>query len=750
MNKKLLAVVVTSILSGQSFAEEASPSKETNVAAERKVDETIVVTGQKLSRELQDTKESVAVIRSEEIEDYAIQDLNNIYALTANTYDLGAGETFGIRGVSQNSSSTGGGSGELASLYVDGVAYTGYATRFGPKDLWDVDQVEVLRGPQSTNVGRNALIGAVVVQTKRPELGVYDGSLRLGLGNYGKRSVDAMFNAPISESVALRVSGQFAESDGFMHNATLNDDKADARKNYNVRAQLLIEPSDVWRLNLIAQYAQSGRGQDIYYVAPDKGFPIDSRTSYDDVKAHEDYDGTSLAAHLDVSLGQNWSLSSITSYINGNYDRLDDTDRLPGETGNVAKRTAKDTNWAQELRFNYNSDKLDGVLGFYYTEVKLRVDTQRRDKFGIENLGSAVPDIIHPFYPIPLNIDQDSKFSQKNRNFAFFNEWDYRVTQPLTLSAGFRYDYENLTVDETSTNISIANPEVLPDPNVVDSIVPGLGPTIGFINNMILAEQGLTVTPAQDTNFHAFLPQVGLTYDLTSDASVSAFYKRGYRSGGTELTQGRELNQYDPEHLDNYEVSARTLWLDGRLVANANAYFGDWKDQQITICPGGNQLECRTENAGNSHIYGTELALQYAVTRDLSLFGNFGWAHTKFVNYTTSDGDDLSGNRFALSPEYTSTLGGRYFITDNLYATATANYQSEMYGDVKNNPDYVIDARTLFDMSLGYFGEGFKVDAYVKNITNDFYLTGNFNKSGDKNVRAGAPREFGAYVTFFM
>lgn len=135
--------------------------------------EVIVVTGQKIARSTQETKESVAVVTDQDIERYELQDLNDVYALSANVYDMGAGETFGIRGVSQNSASTGGGTGEMGSLYIDGVAYTGYASRFLAKDLWDMEQIEILRGPQSTNVGRNALIGAVVVESKKPELGYY-------------------------------------------------------------------------------------------------------------------------------------------------------------------------------------------------------------------------------------------------------------------------------------------------------------------------------------------------------------------------------------------------------------------------------------------------------------------------------------------------------------------------------------------------------------------------------------------------
>ncbi|USD67277.1 TonB-dependent receptor [Vibrio sp. SCSIO 43136] len=734
--KTTLAVVVSSLFSIPAVA---------NSTNSENVDEIIVVKGQKLERALQDTKESVAVVTTDAIEEYAIVDLNNAFALSANVYDLGAGESFGIRGVSQNSSSTGGGTGELGSLYVDGVAYTGFASRFMPKDLWDVEQVEVLRGPQSTNVGRNALIGAVVVTTKRPELGYHEAALRVGGGNYGKRSIEAMFNAPISDIAAFRFSGQFAESDGYITNAPLNDDKFDARKNYNLRSQLLIEPSDIWRLNLSAQYAKTDRGQDIYYVNEANGFPLDSRTSQDDVEAYERYNGWALAANLDYMINSNWSLNAVTSYLTGDYSRQDDTDRKPGITGNVVNRTVDDQNISQELRFNYHDSKLNGVIGLYATQVKYQIDSDRIDGFTLESFGITDP-TFNALYGT-LYANQDYKGGHTTENIALFNEWDYQLDSNWILSAGFRYDYEKLKVDQTDVKASLANGTTLPTANTGNPLIDG---TITAINNQINGYLGDSLTPALDTSFHAFLPQLGATYKVSQDTSVSAFYKRGYRSGGAEFqANSRETVKYDPEYLNNYELSARSQWLGGDLVTNANAYYGDWGNQQINVCPAGDVTACRTENAAKSEIYGAELEAQYRVTRDLAVFSNIGWAKTKFKDYVSKEGD-FSGNEFAFSPEFTSSIGGRYFITDSLYATATANYQSEMWGDIANNPEYKMDSRTLFDASIGYLGENYKVDAYIKNITDEFYLTGNWDSTGDRNVRAGAPREFGAYLSFFL
>nr|WP_228481238.1 TonB-dependent receptor [Vibrio fluminensis] len=702
--------------------------------------DVIVVQGQKIARSIQETKESVAVLTDDDIEQYEIRDLNEAFAVTANVYDMGSGEVFGIRGVSQNSASTGGGTGEMGSLYVDGVAYTGYASRFMNKEVWDVEQIEVLRGPQSTNVGRNALIGAVVVTSKRPELGYYDAALRLGAGSYGREVVDVMFNAPIGENAAFRLTGQFHESDGFIESDVFNTDRYDARTNNNVRAQLLLEPSDRWSLNLTAQYVETEKGEDIYFVDPDNGVPLDNRKSFDDVRADEDYQGFTAAIDFTYYLTPQWTLNSITSYLDGEYDRIDDADRIPNLTGNQISRNVKDRNIAQELRFNYDSENVQGVTGVYLTEINQKISTNRLELYSLHSLLAAqVPAAFLPLYQDIVQADTDSFYDKTIQNMAFFTEWDYTFAPKWTASIGFRYDYEKSEIAPSSQERSIVGGLALP-------AVPALQPVNDYLSSLV----GTTTQPLQDTSYFAFLPQVGLSYQINFDHSVSAFYKRGYRSGGTDIDATGETHSFEPEYLDNFELAFRSEWLDGDLVTNANLYYGKWKDQQVDICIGSGTQVCYTENAGKSEIYGLELESFYQVNHDLSLFANLGIARTEFKDYVGAEGD-FSGNQFAYSPEYTAAIGASYFITERIYTTASANYMSEMFGDQENRDEFKTDARTIYNLTAGYMGDNFKLDAYVKNLTDKFYIQGNYEGTlGDQTIRAGAPREFGVNLTVFM
>lgn len=718
--------------------------------------ETITVTGQKIERTIQETKESVSVITAADLERMPIVDINNVFDITPNAYDLGFGEHFGLRGVSQNSLSTGGGDGALATLYIDNVAYTGFSSRFNSKDLWDVSQVEILRGPQSTNVGRNALIGAVVVQTMRPELGEVTGKLKAELGNYGQKAISGVFNMPITDNSAFRISGEYNEKDGHIKNATLGTDDFDARDNTNVRAQYQIELSQDFTANLMVGYVDTHRGQDIYRADLQ---PEDSFTASDNLVGFEDYEGVNAALTLDYRINDNLDFTAITSYFDGEYERFDDDGGAPDGGNAFRGRRGEDTNWAQELRLTYQDENLRGVAGIYYTEVEVVNNTT--GLVGIFPAEVGVPAVLLPFYPEQLQIDVAVPFKQDTKNYAFYTEWDYKLNDKVTLSAGFRYDNEEQD-SLASTNNTLADGFSLPDPvqagQTADLLFPGagLGQTVQAgvtqVNGLLNGLLAPVIEPPRNVDYDAFLPQVGITYDINEDMSVSAFYKEGYRAGGAELSLGGEQNDYDPEYLSNYEVAFRSVLLDGDMVFNANAYFGDWSDQQTTICSETNSLDCITVNAGESEIYGLELSTQYAITEDANMFASIGYAHNEFTDFNINRPgyvtEDLTGNDFAYSPDLTAAIGSTVYITDEFYVSGNVNYQDESYTNVQNTSD--IDSRVLVNLKAGYVTEDYSIEAYVNNLTDEFYLTSDFLQSDGvaRTVRGGLPRMYGVSFTY--
>ena len=361
-------------------------------AQETELDETIdtvIVRGQKIERTLQETKESVAVVSDIVIEELVLLDLDDLFSATPNAYTFNGGQTFGLRGVTQNSSGTGGGAGELATLYIDDVAYTGFSNRFGPTDLWDVEQVEVLRGPQSTNVGRNALAGAVFMATKRPNTDEFEAAFRGQAGSYDTYSAEGMVNVPLTDNSALRLTAEIFQSDGYIENTTLNQDDYDARDNRTYRAKYLVEPTDRLSIYLSAQYADTERGENLYRADLTGE---ESYTSAANVPGFDRYEAFTASLDVEYELSDKISIRSITSFIDGDYSRVDDDDQGPDGGNAFRGREAEDRNWAEDLRIVYSGDKFEGAIGFYYTEVEALNRTT-----GLVNIapaGLGVPDIL--------------------------------------------------------------------------------------------------------------------------------------------------------------------------------------------------------------------------------------------------------------------------------------------------------------------------------------------------------------------
>ncbi|MEM7501587.1 MAG: TonB-dependent receptor [Pseudomonadota bacterium] len=710
------------------------------------VDE-IVVTSQKIERSLQDTKESVAVIDANQIDAQRMIDLRDVFHQTANAFETFNNESFGIRGVTNNSASTGGGSGELGSLYIDNVAFFGFAARFGPKALWDVEQVEILRGPQSTNVGRNALIGAVAMTTRAPDPSEFDGAVRVEAGNFSTLGVEGMLNIPVSERAALRFTAETRETDGFNRNQTIPDSEYDGRSNQTFRGRFLIEATDRLSIGLMAQYAETERGQQIYRADL---APLESRTSSANLEAFENYDAFSAAIDISYEFSERVSLRSITSMLDGDYERFDDDDEGPDGGNAFRGRDVEDENVAQELRLDFTLDRVTGVAGIYYADVGFVNNTRALTNVALANLG--VPAQLLPFYPPLLEVVGLIPAEQDTTNFAFFTEWEFQLGDAWRLSAGFRYDNEEQDFI-TNTNNALAPGSELPDPvaagQAAEMQFPGLGPTVeagvAAVNAQLLGLLAPTNNSREDTTYEAFLPQVGLTYEFSDNVSASFFYKRGYRVGGVDISLAGVRSDYDPEFLDNFELSLRSVFNEGRTVLNANAYFGDWSDQQVAVCPMG-IFSCVTENAGESEISGAELELRHTFSDSLSAYVSVGLSDTEFTDFVSDISGDLTGNDFAFSPETTAAVGGQWWITDRIAVGGSVAYQSETWSDTANTVE--LDDRTLVDLNVRYETERFAIVAYGKNLTDEFYLIsdGPGLDLNSRLVTAGFPRQYGATV----
>lgn len=712
--------------------------------------EEVIVQGTKIDRSLEDTVDSVAVFSEKDFEEQTLLSLSDVYTLAPNVYQVGNGEGFGIRGVTQTSSSVGGsGTGALGTTYIDGVALTGFALRFGPTDLWDVEQVTVLRGPQSSNVGRSALIGATVITNNRPDLEENDFAFRVGYGSYDQQTLAGMANLKLGDNSALRLSAESITSDGFITNTTLNDDKYDERENQNFRIKWLYQLSD--NLSVLASYQKSitERGEDLFIS--ELSSSLDARETTSNLRGSEDYDLDLLSLDVSVVLNDNWTLQSITSLLDAEYDRFNDDDQTAGGGRAFRGRDSAEKNWSEELRLNYSGDSVRGVIGLYYTDID--IDNETLGLVNVDPRFAGVPAALLPFYPALIEVDASTPYFGETKNSAIFTEWEFDLNDNWSMFAGLRYDREDKS-NQTIVENSLVNPNALPDPIQAGLAVGGgeLGAKVaaGVTQVNAALQRQLTRTDEfNETDYDAFLPQVGVTHHFSDDTSLSAFVKRGYRAGDAEIEVSGNLNQYDPEYLTTYELALRTNLGSDRAFLTSNVYYSDWTDQQVSVARNGNAFDRVTQNAGESELSGFEVAVNFDVNDQFSAFANYGYSKAEFTRFLSATDGDLSGNRFALSPKTTAAIGANFDMTERFSLGANVTYQSDMFADVQN--EILLDSKTLVNLNAIYQAESYNIRLYAKNLTNELYkiTEGESNIRNPKTgaplrvVKVGAPREVG-------
>ncbi|WP_299848311.1 TonB-dependent receptor [uncultured Roseovarius sp.] len=664
---------------------------------------TIVLRGELQSRSLQDSPTSAAVETGEILERRGDTDLYDVIERTPNVVSSFGEKGFSIRGVDQRG--VGGGSGLVISTQVDGVALpSNQATFFGPYSAWDLEQVEVLRGPQSTQQGRNALAGAVVIRSKDP---TYEQEFKLHAeaGSRDHQRFAAMANIPIIDNkLALRFSAEHLENDGFITNPTLGTDDYDGREMTTYRAKLLWDPAEDVEVIFSYSHTENFGGEDFVNEPP---FPA-NRFNFSNVRAIEGSDHDIFGVRVNWAVNDIFSLESETNYYMHDYVRVEDFDFSPANLG-FLNATAESEVFEQDLRLRFETNRVSGVLGLFYTEID-----DNRPSEAVFDIGFLTVGVPNGIFATRLN-----EFPTTTTNYAIFGEADIKVDEilsGLSFTLGARYDKERFKFADITT--------------VTPAVVPGTN----FSGR---------------TSYDAFLPKAGVTYDFAENQSVSLTIQRGYRAGGAQVNLFTGvLNEFDPEYTTNYELAYRGEFYDGNLRVAANMFYVLWRDQQVDS-PGasGSPFDNDTLNAGKSELFGGELMVEGDATENLSLFGSVGYAHTEFLRFTSA-GNNFAGNSFPLAPEWTAALGGEYSWNNGVSFGMDLSYTGASYFDAANSPGNRSDDRWLVNAQLTYENDGgWLTGVYVRNLFDkDYAVQRNASATGTQ-VRTGEPLSVGAFAT---
>jgi outer membrane receptor protein involved in Fe transport len=615
--------------------------------------------------------------------------------------NVGTAENLSIRGV-QAYGPTGGG-GKTITLVVDGVPQDGFGQDIANLSVWDADRVEVLRGPQSTNQGRNSLAGAVVLKTRDPS-DTRDFSYRVSAGNQNAHRVAMAGGGAIVEQVlAGRISLEQRKRDGDVYNPTRDDKRSNHDDGHTLRAKLRVTP---WGDNYQALVTLVDDKQEQGYNNVEAvKVPASARqTLSNEPRFTENHTRSAALEQTFRAFGADITL--LSTYSHNRYNRTQDYDGTELKQG-YRKGENIDRQWVQEARANFDTQlfghQLKGVAGLYYSQQYYDGD----DTFIV-----PVSYVLGLIGQCPLQAACDAAYSadfisrrqmqhNASKTRAAYGEFDY-VVDKLTFTAGMRFDGERQS-------------------RMPDSQTDGTSPLARKIFGQLISAGYFAPDGPQNLNTDnsVWLPKLGVRYALAPEWVAGLTAQRGYRTGGVDYSYQRGSHPYGPEYTKNYEASLKGVLASG-LMVSMNAYRVNWTDQQVDV--GNNSLDVYLVNAGSSRLQGFEGEVRGRVTPQLELFGAVGIARTKFINFVTPT-EDFTGKQFARSPREMQSVGfswtpGRWMLNMNLAHSGSTYTRSD---NIDRN-----DGHTTLSGKMTYaLSNSVTLFAYGTNLTNRTYITAN-------------------------
>ncbi|SHM94832.1 TonB-dependent receptor [Roseibium suaedae] len=685
-------LTVSQIVAGGAWAQDAEAETVSNTT----VLDAITVSGEKVARTLQETATSVEVITSSDQEtrpeektvQSAIEDTPNVY------YPGTVGVAPIIRGQDTQGPNTGAvafysGTVPRASINIDGHYQSYFESVFGSTSIWDMDQIEVFRGPQTTSQGANSVAGAIVVTTKDPVF-TPEGALQIEYGSYNTHRASGMLSGPLTDQIAARVAVDYYGRDTFIDyiNSSFTEDHTDLDiMSFNGRAKLLFTPDAIPGLTAKLTYSTSQNNQPTYEAATVQPF---DRLENNQTSVPSFYSRTHTGvADLSYEFDNGFVLSNQAQFTDLYVDRSLET------VGNGDARIDQQ-NWTNQTLLNFGNEdsKLSGAAGIFasYTQSD-------------ESL------------LLPYNGSPD--FDDTKTNLGIFTEMDYRFTDAWTLTGGLRFEHDRVERSGRSTTAA-----TVPSNFDYDESFSAILPKVALAYD---------VTP-----------------DFTVGALINRGFNPG--GVVYDFFNGNALS-FKAETSWNYEIFTRANLLDDKLEISGNLFFTDYKDAQRyfqTTLPGSVVTQYITLNAEEAHAYGLEAAVSYQVLDSLKLKANAGLMKTEITRFDALP--TVEGNDFSKTPGYTLGFGVDWEVLDNLTLSANVSHFDGYYSDDTNTPAYETDPYTIANARATYqFHDNFQVFGYVNNIFDERVATYLENRRGVGSFATmTAPRMFGigAKATF--
>ena len=693
--------------------------------------EDIIVTAQRREQSLQKVAASVTAFDSTMLKAQAVSDLTNLNSKIPNVVLAPVGaypyaSAFFIRGL---------GFADVESTFEPsvGVEMNGvYLARNSGalQDFFDIESVEILRGPQGTLYGRNTIGGVVSVRTKRP--GQDAGAEVMGtIGDRGRLEVRAAAEMPFGDTFAARASMLYKTYNGASWNHTTQEKVGD-NESIAGRLTLVATPIPAIEATLIADFnRERGSGSafrnaslpgNVYYnFSPDTGTPnpIVPPGDSDPTNVRTIYGNTPLFANIDtwgLMFDLNWNIGGANITAITGFREFKDKAQSDYDASALnffaAYRDQTHEQLSQEIRIaSEGEQKLDYVFGAF----------TMHQNYNITNLQSGM---------IYSNMSVPQIASQSNTAYAVFGQLDYHVTDELTLTGGGRYSYEKKR----------------------------------FTNQPLFYTTAMTY----NDNWDNFSPKLGVSYQVTPTVLTYFTWSKGFRSGGFNgrAASYTSAGPYGSETVSSFEGGVKTELFDKRVRFNLAAFHSTYSDMQVGTqgLTTAGVYESIVTNAGKARIVGVETEIQWVLGGGFSINANAAYLNARFVeNYTdlTSDGidnpTDNSDLPMAYAPKWSGALGLFYsndtaigklngsvnaVYMDDIY---TSGGEANRYSDVQMRPSNV-----LVDATLGLEADGgWRVGVWVKNAFDKTVINNTFGLGPLGFLRIySPPRTFGVDVGY--
>ncbi|XQW86792.1 TonB-dependent receptor [Thalassotalea piscium] len=700
--KSSLAIAITvSLITPLSFAETAEEALE-----------TITVTSNFKKQSLASTPTSIAIITQEQLLDKSAQHFDNVLSSIANVNFSGGTSRpkyFQIRGVGERSEYLGAPNSSVGFI-IDDIDLSGLGMA---ANLYDINQVEVLRGPQGTRFGANALAGLIYLQSNQPT-DVSEHGISSSFGDDDLMTLSGFSSGALTSKVNYRVSVEKHQQNGYIDNLFLGRDDTNKIDEVTSKLKLHAEATDDLLIDFTLLYANMDNGFDAWTL-DNNGFD-----TYTDEPGVDNQKSLGSSLKFSYTGFQNLDLTAISSFTSTDHQNSYD-----GDWSNPAywaskscddspcvydyfwsKKAERDV-YSQEFRLTNKADtklfnqSTDWLLGAYFSKLE-------EDNITDEIYNGWASDTLYARY--------------KAENVAIFGQLDSELSSQYQLSVGLRVenrksDYQDHTIEN------------------------GVGDVF-------------------DPSETMWGGHIALSKTINANHNTYIRIARGYKAGGFNMglpTPLAKFKEFDTETLLNYEIGFDSHFLDNSIQSRVAFFYMDRQDQQVNASQQNpdkpQQFTIYTANATSSSSFGMEMDLSWQLTSNLSLYSTLGYLRAKYDTYAYFDkygtSIDISNRELAHSPKFTYSLGGTYRNDLGMFFNAYVAGKSGFY--FSDSHSEKSDSSNTLNARVGYETDIWSVYLWGRNITDEKVETRGFYFGNEPDIdweakkyqRFGAPRQLG-------